>query len=196
MEISPLLLLQLLFFSFLWGAIIGLLNDINRLVRVFFGIKYTKINYDKIYSKLKFKQIGASGKKILKFIIVAQDLILLLILTYGIIILNYYFNDGRIRWFSVLAFIIGFILYYFVIGKMIMTISEPIVLIIHFLILTVFKIFLMPFIVLLKFIKCSVEKIYNVLRKRIEKKKNISYNKKRKEYLLEKSKQGFVLFIE
>ena len=105
MEISPLSLSLLLMFSFLYGICIGIVNDINRIVRVFFGVRYTKINFNKLYEFYKIAKKENSDNSIsskatniyLNILIFIQDIFLTLFAASGIILLNYYFNDGRFR---------------------------------------------------------------------------------------------------
>ena len=50
MEISPFLLSLLLGWSFVWGVILGVLNDVNRIIRVFCGEVYSKKHFGKLCS--------------------------------------------------------------------------------------------------------------------------------------------------
>ena len=87
-------------FSFLYGICIGIVNDINRIVRVFFGVRYTKINFDKLYEFLKIAKKENSDNSIsskatniyLNILIFIQDIFLTLFAASGIILLNYYFK--------------------------------------------------------------------------------------------------------
>ena len=51
MEISPLILAELLICSFLFGVFMGAVNDVHRIIRVFFGVRYSKKHFDKLYAR-------------------------------------------------------------------------------------------------------------------------------------------------
>ena len=70
MEISPLLLTMLLAYSFLWGVVIGLFYDINRIIRIMFGTKYSKYDFNKIYFLFnEKKEKNKKSKNIKKLIL-------------------------------------------------------------------------------------------------------------------------------
>ena len=123
MEISPLTLSLLLLYSLLYGICVGIFNDINRIVRVFFGVRYTNISFQRLYTFLKIqnKEDSNTEKNIkrekikniyLNILIFIQDILFFLFVASGIVLLNYYFNDGRFRIFTVLAMAFSAIVYY------------------------------------------------------------------------------------
>ena len=86
MEISPLLLAMMLVWSFVFGLLLGAVNDVNRIVRVFCGVRYGGKNFDKLYSiKLPIvkrslkRRDGGFYRGILSIIIFFQDIIFFLI---------------------------------------------------------------------------------------------------------------------
>ena len=187
-------------FSFLYGICIGIVNDINRIVRVFFGVRYTKINFDKLYEFLKIVKKENSDNTIsskstnsyLNILIFIQDIFLALFAATGIILLNYYFNDGRFRIFTVLAMMLSAILYYFTVGKLIMLISEPIMLVIRTSFLFILKIILLPirkaYLCIYLVIKNAASKTKKYIANRI----NIRYYKREVQRLFDLSKHGFI----
>ena len=198
MEISPLKLTMLLLFSLLYGICIGMVNDINRIVRVFFGIRYTKINFNKLYAFLKIHNEEQTSKKeksnniFLNILIFIQDLLLMLFAAVGLILLNYYFNDGRFRLFAVLAMLFSAIIYYFTVGKLIMLVSEPIMLIVRTSVMFLIRIITLPIRTVLRYIYRVVKNTISKSKKYLAKKLNIRYNKTEVERLCALSKLGFL----
>ncbi len=193
-------------FSFLYGICIGIVNDINRIVRVFFGVRYTKINFNKLYAFLKIQneekieQKKAARKKktkniYLNILIFIQDLFLALFVAAGIILLNYYFNDGRFRLFTVLAMSLSAILYYFTVGKLMMLISEPIMLIIRTSVMFLVRTVLLPIRTILGWLYSIVKNTLLKTKKHIAKVLNIRYNKREVKRLCDLSKHGFIDMI-
>ena len=55
MEISPFLLAKLLLYSFFLGILIGVFYDVNRIIRIFLGERYSEGHFERLYSiKLPF----------------------------------------------------------------------------------------------------------------------------------------------
>ncbi len=191
MKISPLMLSALLLFSFVFGAFIGVLNDTNRIVRVFFGARYSDRNFDRLrrFTQTKMVKMGNERKgfsvssRMFDVLVFLQDMLLMCVSGVGIVILNYYFNDGRFRFFTVAAALAGFLLYYFTVGKLIMLISEPITLILRFVMYYALKCIAFPFVFVYKLLCGAICKILFVSKKKIAKRQNLRYNiKKRNEY--------------
>ena len=135
MEISPFLLTLLLSWSFAFGLILGVVNDMNRIIRVFCGIKYSKRLFGKLYElnlpvvhRPLTRRENKFHKKALAVLIFFQDIIFFIVAGVGIILLNYEFNEGRFRFFTVLAVIIGFLLL-IVSSRLVMSNTETILLI-------------------------------------------------------------------
>ena len=108
MEISPVLLAKLLFYSFLFGLITGLFYDAHRVVRALWGINCFDNNDGVISWKLPFinKRISLGQNKAKKHffknsVIFMGDLATLLFAGAGVLILNYSYNDGDFRFFTV-----------------------------------------------------------------------------------------------
>ena len=196
MEISPLTLSLLLLFSFLYGICIGIVNDINRIIRVFFGVRYTKVNFDKLYAFLKIKNEEKSQRKskniYLNILIFIQDIFLIIFAASGIILLNYYFNDGRFRIFTLLAMLFSAILYYLTVGKLVMLISEPIMLIIRTGVAFIAKTVFMPIHAVYIWTYGMIKNTFLKIKKHIAKAQNIRYNKRETDRLYTLSKHGFI----
>ena len=82
MEISPYLLTLLLIHSFLFGAFLGILNDVSRIVRVFCGVSYSQKSFRSLYARelplihrpLVRKENGKIKERALAVLIFFQDL--------------------------------------------------------------------------------------------------------------------------
>ncbi len=197
MEISPLKLTELFVLSFIFGGALGVLNDFNRIVRVFFGVRYSSKSFEKLYSifNIKYennKDTTKFGTLALNLIIIVQDIFLVITAGIGTILLNYYYNDGKIRLFSLLTLGIGFFLYYFTIGKLVMLISEPIMVIIRELVKYVVRVILLPIKYIVNLLIKSVNNIYLLIKKHLAKMMNIRYNIKEVKRLEILSKIGFI----
>ena len=197
MELSPLLLSKLLFYSFILGIALGILNDIWRITRVFFGVRYSSERFERLYSRLKMKREYNSAENKLRqlalnVIIFLQDLVFMIIAAVGIVFLNYYLNDGEIRLFTVISAVIGCALWYMSFGKLVIMFSEPIVMLIKFMVYTTVKIISTPVRYLVMFAVNIYKKILFKVRKAIANSRNIRYNIKRKKYYTEISRFGFL----
>lgn len=134
MEISPLFLTLLLLGGFLFGIFLGILNDGNRIVRVFLGVRYSKKHFRSLYERplpivhrpLRVTEGGRIRRGVLGAVIFLQDLLLFVVGGVGCVLLQYEYNSGRFRFFLLPAIVFGFLLYYFTVGKCVMLVSEAI----------------------------------------------------------------------
>lgn len=199
MEISPFLLTLLLSWSLAFGVLLGVVNDLNRIIRVFCGVKYSEKRFGRLYELVLpvvhrplLRKENKFHQKALAVLIFFQDIIFFIVASIGIILLNYEFNEGRFRFFVVIAVSIGFLLYYFTLGKVVMTVSEGIVFLIKATFLVVFSIMFRPFVVLGTFLINNLKKITlfsNITIANIQKK---LYNKYKKKDMIQRSLNGFL----
>ena len=142
MEISPILLAKLLLYSLIWGGTVGVFYDVNRIFRVLLGVRYSKKHFDSLYSlRLPFskKEISlknAADKTGGRFIKGATeflgDFLSVTVAALGVVVLNYSYNDGRFRIFTVIGTLVGFLLYYFTLGRLVMLVCEPLAFLIKY----------------------------------------------------------------
>lgn len=199
MEISPFLLTLLLSWSFVFGLILGVINDINRIIRVFCGVRYSEKHFGKLYELVLpvvhrplLRGENKFHKKALVVLMFFQDIIFFIIAGIGIILLNYEFNEGSFRFFTVVAVVIGFLLYYFTMGKVVMTLSEGIAFFIKATILVAFSALFRPFVLICGFLIKKLKNIglfLNITLENIQKK---LYNKYRRKEMIKKSSKGFL----
>ena len=200
MEIYPLRLALLLICSAAFGAAVGMFNDVNRIVRVFCGVRYTGRSFDRLYElKMPFtgRVLGApvkgkTGKALLGILIFFQDLLMLVYAAVGCVVMNYYLNNGQFRLYTPVAMVFGFAVYYFTVGKLVMIISEPITFFIRAAALTVAFVVSYPVRLLFSGIKKLSSSIIKKVRKSLAKKENMRYNKRKRRELEELSRRGFI----
>lgn len=159
MEISMKTQLIITAYAVIVGAVIGIIYDIIRISRVFSGVTETS-SQSKMYT-VKLPLIGAgidrkhdfpkfcgfrehthtAGKKKKKakvvsefyknIIVFAGDILFFFIVSPIFTVFIYYANNGKIRWYLIIGSIVGFMLYYITIGRIIMLFSSLIVFIIR-----------------------------------------------------------------
>ncbi len=149
MEISQITLAVMLLYSFLFGIAVGILYDVNRIVRVLFGVRYTNKAYSRLYSlKLPVSKknvlIGSSKGFWQSLVINLGDALCVLVATVGAILINYGYNSGRFRFFTVAALIVGFVIYRFSIGRMLILVAEPLAFICKYIFLSICGILAFP----------------------------------------------------
>ena len=181
MEISPTLLSSLLCYSFLFGAMIGALNDVFRILRIFLA------------GGKNGEELPKSSKIIIGSVCFLEDLVLVLASAFGIIVLCYHFNYGSIRLFSPVFALLGAVIWYFSLGKIIMIITMPVVRFIIFVIEMSAKILITPIRRFVTLLINLITYVAIIIKKDIANKRNILYNKKVSKWYLKQSYSGFML---
>lgn len=200
MEISPILLFRLLLYSFAFGAILGVVNDVSRILRVFCGVRYSEKRFGRWYERelplihrpLNRGKQGRFSGALLQVLIFFQDVFLFLTAGVGLVILNYEMNQGRFRFYTVFAMIAGFAVYYFTLGKLVMLVSEGIVFLIRATLTIVFGLFLRPFCLFYRFFMKKMERIRIFFQTAIAKRKKKLYNKNEQKRLRQEAGNGFL----
>ena len=197
MEISPIRMALLLFYSFVFGISVGVFYDANRIIRVLFGERYSgrasgrvarlklPILKRAICQRPKRRALGA-------IVVFIGDFLCVLIAALGIIILNYAYNSGIFRMFTLFGTVGGFLLYYHTVGRLVLFISEPLAMFIKYLVFSFFIICGYPFLKIFKLAVQNIRKIVFLFSFTIEKKCKKVYNVKEEVYLVEMSKNGFL----
>ncbi len=199
MEISPFLLFFLLVASFAFGGTVGILNDIHRLIRVILGVRYSKNRFDRWYEKeipflnrpIVRNHSSKKNKTVLSILIFVQDLILFSFAAVGTVTLNFYFNNGKFRLYTIAALIMGFLLYYFTLGRLIMLLSEGIVFVLKAFLSILFHFLLVPFKKIVGFFGKNIKKLYRKAKKTIAKLQKKRYNISKQESVLKEAEVGF-----
>ena len=200
MEISPYMLTLLLIYSFLFGMSAGAFNDISRIIRAFLGVRYSKRSFERLYA-IKFPFVGPLNserpervwnRRALSVLIFFQDILLFVYLGCGVVVLNYYLNRGQFRLYTIAAATVGFVVYYFTLGRIVMLLSEGIIFILRALFKIFFYIISRPFVFVFGLVLRILRKLAKKLRRAIEKKRSMRYNKEKRTELLALSERGFL----
>lgn len=133
MEVSILDQLYVFCMSLIIGVALGALYDIVRMWRAFLGIRYV----NKFTEKLKLLRLPLIKNPLLKekkqndraqgILLFITDIIYFLIVTLIMIIFVYSVSGGVVRWFIFVGAMMGLLIYYFTIGKIVISVSEYIV---------------------------------------------------------------------
>lgn len=174
--------------------------DVHRLIRVCFGVRYSKKTFDWLYAKplpflhrpLRMEILKKPKRIFLNILIFIQDIVLLVVSAIGVVLLNYYFNQGRFRIYTVIAVLLGFLLYYFTIGKLVMICSEGVVFIFRAVVTVIFVLISRPIAYFVVFFGKNVKKIRKNIRNAIEKKRKQVYNKDKERLVLQEAEHGFL----
>jgi len=200
MEISPILLLWLLVASLAFGVGMGVLTDLHRLVRVGLGARYSQKTLKWLYEKplpvvghpLRRRARGKLSRIALPILTFVQDLLWFVIAAVGIAILNYWFNQGRFRLFTVLAMLVGFAVYELMIGKLVMRVSESIMDCVRAIGCVLFALISRPIVRFVDFFVNFAKKIVKKVQNTLAKKRIRVYNKNKKKDVLRQAEQGFL----
>ena len=199
MEISPIRLAQMLLYSVVCGLAAGALFDCFRIVRTLVGACDGRRARRLRAARLPF--IGRSvgdivtgrrlGNVLQKAILFFGDFATLVCATVGIIVLNYAYNDGKFRSFTVIGAVAGYVTYYFTLGRVVRALAEPLAILVKYIFLSILVLFSYPF-----YFFCSL--CFNLVRKSIflytfaiEKKSKRVYNIKEEVYLQQLADVGF-----
>ena len=200
MEISPIRLFYLLIASFAFGIGMGAVYDIHRILRVFFGVQYSKKRPSKLLQRplpIIRRPLGEIRQRrwsraILSILIFLQDVIFFCIAGGGIVILNYAYNDGQFRFYTVIALFLGFFLYYITVGKLVISLSEWIVFFLRAMFTILVFILKAPFVKLFSLLLREMKKIRSNLQKALANRRKKVYNIGKEKACLNAADRGFL----
>ena len=196
MEISPVTLAIMLLRSFEIGAASGIFYDIQRVIRAFFGIgaieKELVWKLPIIKKELTLTNGKKSGKISRNIILFFGDFLTVAFAGIGLIILNYSYNNGHFRWMTVLGTFLGFLLYFFTVGKLTGRILSLVAFALKYGILSFFAILGYPFQAFLKVAIKFVVKICFLFKIILANRQKRVYNINEKICFLDLAKNGFI----
>ena len=200
MELSPYLLLRLVIAAFLFGLAVGVLNDVFRLSRILLGVRYSSGRFEALYTRplpilkrpLRDRSKGRWTRVALPILLFFQDLLLFCFAGVGTVILNFYYNDGRFRFYTVFAVLIGFLLYYFTVGKLCMLLSEAIVYLLRAALTILFTLLFRPVAKFCMFFGRNVKKLNTKFEKTIAKRRKTVYNIYKVKKVMQEAEKGFL----
>ena len=184
MEISPYMLSLLLLYSLIFGMSAGAVNDVNRILRIALGIRNTA-------GEKKRRGVSRIFSAASALWIALGDILLFAYIGVGVAVLNYYLNRGIFRIYSVVATAVGFILYYFTLGRVVMFFAERIICALRFVLSFVFKIVTAPIRFAFRILRKVAKKLYEKSSFAIAKRKIMRYNKIKREELRARAQCGF-----
>ena len=115
--------------SLIFGLIAGVLYDAVRILRCCLGIKYrhsipTRLSDIKLPLINNGNKEGRLKKVKENLIMFFTDILYFVILTCLMCIFVYAVNNGKIRWYIYFFSFVGFLIYYFTLGKLIIKVSS------------------------------------------------------------------------
>ena len=184
MEIYPLIMAKMLLVSFLFSLQAGVVFDLLRAFRLLFSGYPKSIRLKKICeARLPVfgkTLCGGNNKKYNRFmknaVIFFSDVFLFLYSAWGLMKINYSYNDGEIRAFTLIGFFLGAIAYYFLLSRVVAFILEAAVLLVKYALASVFTLITFPFFKIYNNFVKKIKKMLGKFHLRIEKKKEKVYN--------------------
>lgn len=173
----------MLVIAFLFGMQSGIVFDIGRALRGLFLGEVRSKKIKKLYAvKRPFSTltVGAragSGNIIIKnALIFLCDLFCVIYLFFGLVLINYSYNNGGIRAFTVVGLIFGFVIYYFTASKIVIFLTEFVAFSLRFAFFAIFGVISLPFIKIYNNLVKKVKKRWENIRFRLAKKRKKVYN--------------------
>ncbi len=133
MEISFASQLFVFLASLILGLVLGVLYDVIRIIRALLGISYI----NRFTQRLKVLRLpliknplckaGVHSRTFDSIIIFITDVVYFLIVTLALMIYIYHMNSGIVRWYIFAGAMIGMLMYYITIGRLVISVSEYIV---------------------------------------------------------------------
>ena len=183
MEISPLVLAKMLLVSLFFGIQSGVVFDFGRALRGIFSNEVKSERVKKFYrARLLFtkKELPQEDNKISRFLknshIFVWDAFFVVFVAWGLIKINYSYNNGGIRFFTVLGISLGFLCYYFSLSKIVIFLSESGVFLFKYVIFSFFSVIFAPFLKIYNNLVKKIKKSLEKFRFRLEKKSKKVYN--------------------
>ena len=184
MEISPILLAKMLLISFFFSFQAGVIFDVGRALKTCFSSRPKSAKIASFYNvKLPFSKrtlnVNSKRKRNRFFentTLFFSDFFFVFYSGFGLMKINFSYNDGDFRWLTAVAFAVGFALYYFFVSKLVLPLFEVAVFAVKYPVCvicgTVSKVFLILYNNLVKKIKKTCGKFHL----RIEKNNKMVYN--------------------
>ncbi len=130
MEISQISFVLLALYSLCFGAVLGAIYDTVRVQKVLWGesLRESKIDYRNIElpivkKKAYFSKSNKISKTILNIYFAVWDVLFVTVCGLFVVLVAYAYNSGRVRAVIYLGLLIGFLIYYFTVGKIVMKLS-------------------------------------------------------------------------
>lgn len=183
--------LLLLLYAVIVGAMLGVLWDVFRVIRIAFYGRRTgspppvRLPSDSagVERALRFKH-NIKIPSLSFFGTFICDLLFCLICTICVILLLFHLNDGEVRMFALLGAMIGFVVYYLTLGRLTVYFSDIIIRTIKKAVLTILRYTIFP---ILRICAAGVSRVKRSIRRKRRRKLTQKYMKK----TVKNAKQGF-----
>lgn len=200
MEISPILMFQLFVSSIVFGLILGFFGDVNHVSRFVLSLEKGSESIEKLYRHpipflgrpLRRLKTNKYLKKVHFVVIFFQDLLFFLIAGIGISVLNFTYNDGKNRLYTILGILLGFIFYRIIFEKLMRWGLEGLFFCINVFFSYLLLIFVRPFSKITKFFYKKMIEFQKKILKCLAKRKKRVYNLYVKRYYSQESDFGFL----
>ena len=169
MEISQSALARLWLYAFLLGVGLGAVYDALRILRVFLGVSYSNRfsqQLKDVHLPLLPPRRATRPSRWLPVVIFVQDVLFGVVGGVGIVILFYWFNNGKIRIPAILCALAGMLVYRVTLGRIVMLFSEVIAAITEWVFRYLFFFVTLPFRFLFKGIRRAVGTVYRKIREK------------------------------
>ena len=182
MEISPLNMAKMLLFAFVFGIFSGCVFDALRALRAFFSDtpKSKKLGrfceLELPFSKRIFCKSNRVKRIFWGITVFFCDAFFVVFCVLGLMLVNYFYNEGGVRGFTIFGAVLGFALYYFTLSRVVLFLLEGVILCIRYLIAVFFDLFYRPFLNIYNNLVKNIKKIVGKFRFRLEKKSKKVYN--------------------
>ena len=183
MEISPVLLSKMLLISFFFGMQAGVIFDIGRALRTLLFGEVKSKGVKKICSKIsrssnqKIEKNKNKIEVICEYIVVFfYDIFWVAYSIFSLAIINYSYNNGGIRFFTVIGVVAGFAIYYFTISRLVIFLTELAVFLLRYTFFAFLNALSIPFLKIYNNLVKKIKKRCEKFRFRIEKKVKKVYN--------------------
>ncbi len=171
MEISPIQLFQMLLTSFLLGGAVGILCDLYRSFMMLLGAYHCSVP--------NRKEKKTESPKVSWCEWMAQllgDLLFFVTVAVGIVVINYTFNDGKMRIYTIFGIFFGYFIYRISVRKLVLFLLNRTVFFLRRVFFTVFSVIFLPFRKICSFLYKKSYKIRKKIKKGLEKKREQVYN--------------------
>lgn len=204
MEESPILMLWLCIWSTCFGGMLGLLNDLNHALRFFFGLDRGGAVAERILKHpipirkrpIRRPRTTPLLAGIRQATVFFQDIAFFLVSGSGIVVLNFTYNDGKNRIYTVLGLGVGFLLYRALLRRGARASLEAFVSVILVSLSFFLYITFAPFGKITKFFYSFFNKIRKNILKSIAKRKKRVYNLYVRKYYIHEASLGFLADVE
>ncbi len=204
MEIVPIRIFWMTVASLIFGAAMGIVNDLNRCIRSSLGVNYIKerrFSLEELRLPIINRALGPIKNsklknRLLPVIIFFQDVFFFVLAGAGVAILDYYFNSGRARIYTPVAATVGFVVYFFTLGRLSPYFFRGVIFCLRAVGAVAFEIIYRPLRHFVVFLGNFTKKIRIIVNKTIAKKQKMVYNNKKKKVAMKDAAQGFLSFAE